>query len=248
MTQVPIIQFTDVHFKYPGRLSPALDGANVRIPAGKKIAVVGPNGSGKTTLFLHCNGILKPENGTIAIENKSLRYDRASLMDLRSKVGIVFQNPDDQLFSASVYQDISFGPLNLGLEPKQAEAAVLAAADTCEIVELLDCPTHALSGGEKARVAIAGVLAMQPSILIADEPTASLDPWISRKVMAIFDKLVSGGKTVILATHNIDIARFWADYVIVMNQGRVLASDHPDVVFADHPLMKLTKLNEPLFE
>jgi cobalt/nickel transport system ATP-binding protein len=242
-----VIQVDNLHYTYPGCDSEALRGASLTLPAGKKVAVVGRNGSGKSTLFLHCNGILRPGEGVVYFSNQPLTYDCPTLHKVRRRVGVVFQNPDDQLFSASVYQDISFGPLNLGMSKEEAKKQVEKAAEVCDITHLLDRPTHALSGGEKAKVALAGVLAMDPVVLIADEPTASLDPWMSRQVFAIFERLVKQGKTVVLATHNIDVVKRWADLVVVIEQGVVLAVDTPENIFADEELMALTQLNEPLF-
>ena len=242
-----MIRFEGVRYQYPGCENLALQDVNVSVSAGQKIAVLGRNGSGKSTLFLHCNGILKPAGGVVYYRGQPLQYGRAALTALRSQVGIVFQHPDNQLFSASVYQDISFGPLNLGVSKAQAAQAVQQAAELCEITGLLDRPTHALSGGEKSRVALAGVLAMSPELLIADEPTSSLDPWMSRQLFNIFNKLVQQGKTIMLATHQIEIARHWADWVLVMDKGTVLAADKPEKIFENHRLMEQTKLNEPLF-
>jgi cobalt/nickel transport system ATP-binding protein len=168
-------------------------------------------------------------------------------LELRHHVGIIFQNPDDQLFSASVAQDISFGPLNLGLSQAETRRRVQSVAELCDIVSLLDRPTHALSGGEKARVALAGVLAMEPSLLIADEVTANLDPWMRRQLFTIFQQLVAQGKTIVLATHEIEFARDWADIVVVMEAGSVIAAAAPDRIFADQELMARTGLGQPWY-
>lgn len=241
----PILELDNLHYWYPGQQSPALEGATLSVPPGCKIAVVGRNGSGKSTLFLHCNGILRPQKGLVRFAGKPVAYDRASLREWRRQVGLVFQNPDDQLFSASVAQDISFGPLNLGLTEPEAWGRVQAAAEMCEITDLLDRPTHALSAGQKTRVALAGVLAMEPRVLIADEVTASLDLWMRRQLFAIFERLVGEGKTLFLATHDMDMARHWADVVVVMEAGRVVAADAADKVFADAALHSILGPPEP---
>lgn len=235
----PILELDNVHYRYPGQPDPALRGASLSVPAGSKVAIVGRNGSGKSTLFLHCNGILRPHSGTVHVGGRPVTYDRCSLLDLRRRVGIVFQDPEDQLFSASVAQDISFGPLNLGLDGEEIRRRVQVAAEMCEITELLNRPTHAMSGGQKTRAALAGVLAMDPEVLLVDEITGSLDPWMRRQILAIFDRLVSSGTTVIMATHDMRIARGWADLVAVMDAGRVLATDRPDAIFADRNLVEL---------
>jgi len=207
--------------------------------------ILGRNGSGKSTLLLHCNGILRPQRGQIYVDGDCVAYDRASIQTLRRKVGIVFQSADDQLFSASVAQDISFGPLNLGLAVAEVARRVAAAAALCDITNLLDRPTHALSTGQKMRVALAGVLAMEPTLLIGDEVLSSLDAWMRLGILAIFDKLVADGKTVLLSTHDLDIARHWADLTIVMDAGRVVAVDTPSAVFASARLRPCLGPDQP---
>jgi cobalt/nickel transport system ATP-binding protein len=239
-----LLHLNNLYYSYPGQAKPALQGATLSLPAGVKVALVGRNGSGKSTLLLHCNGILQPERGAVSLEGRTIRYDRASLRELRQRVGVVFQNPDDQLFSASVAQDISFGPLNLGLSETETQTRVTAAAELCDLTELLNRPTHALSGGEKTRVALAGVLAMDPALLVADEVTASLDPWMRRQVFDIFKRLVAQGKTVLLATHDLELAWLWADLVVVMATGRVVAAAPPAQVFADKGLLAQLGLSD----
>jgi cobalt/nickel transport system ATP-binding protein len=243
----PVFEFEDVCYTYPGQPQPALQGATLSVRAGQKVVVLGRNGSGKSTLFLHSNGILRPSRGLVRFKGQPLRYDRASLLALRRQVGIIFQNPDDQLFSASVAQDISFGPLNLGLSGEEARQRVQAAAELCEITDLLDCPTHALSGGQKARVALAGLLAMDPLFLIVDEITTSLDAPIRRQIFTLFQQLVTQGKTVMLATHDLDEARYWADWVVLMEAGRIIAADTPERIFANRGLLERLGMAEPWY-
>jgi len=150
---------------------------------------------------------------------------------VRQQVGLVFQNPDDQLFSASVRQDISFGPLNLGLDQSTVEARVAEAAQQCGLTELLTRPTHALSGGQKARVALAGVLAMRPQVLLADESIAGLDPWMQAQVLAIFDTLAAAGMAIVLSTHDLNVAQHWSDQVALMEAGQVVIVATPQVIF-----------------
>jgi len=220
------LAFGDVHYAYPALSAPALSGASVRFAAGESVALVGRNGSGKSTLMLLANGILRPGRGTVTLDGQAVRYDRRGLLDLRSQVGVVFQNPEEQLFSASVYQDVSLGPLNLGLSPVEARERVLHAAGRCDLLNLLDRPTQALSGGEKARAALAGVLAMRPRFLFADELTNSLDPWMRAQVLEIFNDLVADGCTVVLATHDLALAESWATRAVWLDRGQV-RSDGP---------------------
>lgn len=225
------LTFQDVHYTYPGLETPALNGINLKITSGERVALVGRNGGGKSTLMLTANGVLQPKQGVIQMDGQSVTYNRRGLLELRRNVGVVFQNPEDQLFSAGVYQDISLGPLNLGLSKAEARQRVLETADFCGLTELLDRPTHALSGGEKARAALAGVLAMEPHFLFADELTNSLDPWMRQQVLQILDRLVDSGCTVILATHDWGIARQWAQRVIWLEKGLVYRQGPPEEIF-----------------
>jgi cobalt/nickel transport system ATP-binding protein len=234
-----LLEFDDLHYTFPGSAIPALRGASLSIAIGQRIALIGRNGAGKSTLLLHANGILRPAAGQVRLEGAPLEYTRRGLLRVRRQVGLVFQNPDDQLFSASVLQDISFGPMNLGLSITEVRRRVAEAADLCGISNLLDRPTHALSGGQKSLVALAGVLAMAPRVLLVDETTSGLDPWMRHQILAIFDRLVEQGVTVLLATHDLTVARQWADTVVVMHEGRVIASAPPVQVFADPDLWAL---------
>lgn len=234
-----VLELDDLYYSYPGQDSQALKGASLAVPAGRKLVVVGRNGCGKSTLFLHCNGILKPDRGVVRVDGVPLSYDRRSILELRRRVGIVFQSAEDQLFSASVAQDISFGPLNLGLSDAEVRTRVQAAAETCEIVDLLDRPVHALSGGQKTRLALAGVLAMDPQLLVVDEVLGNLDPWMQSQIVSVLQDLVDRGKSVLISSHDLGLARSWADVVVVMSEGRVIAADSPDRVFGDPALVSL---------
>ncbi len=242
---IPIFEFKDVCYKYPiHNNQPALHAFSVTLPEGEKIAVVGRNGSGKSTFFLHCNGLYRPQSGQVFFRGRPLDYDRKSLKWLRQQVGLVFQNPDDQLFSASVTQDISFGPLNLGLSEGEARRRVQAAADVCGITHLLERPTHALSGGEKARVALAGVLAMEPEVLVADEPLANLDPWVQLTIFEILQRFYDQGKTILMATHNLSVVRYWASYVVVLQAGQAVFTGSPQALLTDQAVLDKTGLSK----
>ncbi len=234
-----LLEFDDLYYTFPGSDTPALRGASLRVEQQRRIVLLGRNGVGKSTLLLHGNGLLRPTAGQVRLNGKPLDYSRRGLLDIRRRVGIVFQNPDDQLFSASVLQDISFGPLNLGLSRAEVRQRVAEAADLCDVTDLLDRPTHALSMGQKTRVALAGVLAMMPDALLVDEATSGLDPWMRQQVFGIFDRMVERGATVVLATHDLEAARRWADIVVVMDRGRVVAAAPPGDVFADPDLRRL---------
>jgi cobalt/nickel transport system ATP-binding protein len=242
---IPIFEFKDIYYQYPAQAGRhALKGFSVAIPEGEKVAVVGRNGSGKSTFFLHCNGLYRPDSGIVYFKGEPLTYDRKSLKWLRQQVGLVFQNPDDQLFSASVAQDISFGPLNLGLDEAEARRRVQEAAEICGITDLLERPTHALSGGEKARVALAGVLAMEPEVLVADEPLASLDPWVRLTIFDILQKIYDQGKTILMATHNLSVVRYWSSYVVVLEAGRTVFSGTPKALLSNQTVLDETGLSK----
>lgn len=233
-----IFEFRDVHFDYPEHDGgSALSGFSVSLPQGEKIAVVGRNGSGKSTFFLHCNGLYRPKSGQIFFKGEPLAYDRKFLQRLRQQVGLVFQNPDEQLFNASVTQDIGFGPLNLGLDEGEVRHRVQEAAKACEITHLLERPTHALSGGEKARVALAGVLAMRPQVMVADELMSSLDPWVRLSIFEILQNFHDLGGTILLATHSLSVVRYWASYVVVLEAGRVVFGGTPHALLNNPSVM-----------
>ncbi|UKJ43803.1 ATP-binding cassette domain-containing protein [Lysinibacillus sp. 1 U-2021] len=227
----------------------ALSDITLDIPKGKKIAILGHNGAGKSTLFQHLNGILKPTAGTIIFEGNGLEYSRKALKALRQKVGIVFQNADHQLFSGTVKQDIAFGPLNLGWSTEKTEEKIAWAVAQTEVEDLLDKPIHFLSVGQKKRVAMAGVLAMEPSVLLLDEPTAGLDNYYATQVLQYLAKLDDGERTILLATHDIPLAYEWADLIIVMEAGKIIYNGDPITLFYEDELLHRAHLERPwIFE
>ena len=240
-----VLTFEDVRFSYPGRPA-SLKGISFSIKKGKKVAVVGPNGAGKTTLLLMCNGTLVPEKGKIFVNGEEIAYDRASLRDVRTRVGLVFQNSDSQLFAPSVFSDVAFGPMNLHLPEKEIRERVSDSLFAVGLAGYEKRPPHHLSGGEKKRVAIAGILAMRPDILVADEPTASLDPATAAEIMDLLDELHEDGTTILLSTHDVELAYRWADEVILLADGKVLHQGQPAEVFTDYDLMKTARMTPPI--
>ena len=221
--QGSLLEFENVDFCYPdGNIG--LAACSLGIKRGTRNALIGANGSGKTTLFLHANGLLHPQSGGIRYDGKALDYSREGLRSLRSSVGLVFQNPDQQLFSASVREDVSFGPLNLGLDMGTVRQRVATALRAVNMEGFADRPVHNLSFGQKKRVCIAGVLAMEPELLILDEPMAGLDHAMRVELTAVLDGLQARGITLLLATHDIDFAYRWADQIHVMIAGCCSAS------------------------
>lgn len=239
-----LIAVENLSFSYDNRVL-ALDQANMAIPRGGKVVILGANGAGKSTLFLHLNGILKPKSGRVLVEGQQVEYSRSHLSELRKKVGIVFQDPDQQLFSVNVFQDISFGPMNLKYPPAEVKRRVEQAMEITKVADLQGRPTHQLSHGQKKRVAIAGVLAMDPDVIILDEPTASLEPCLVTEMMQLFDTLHQAGKTLIMSTHDMDLAYGWADLCFVLNQGSVVAHGKPAEIFSDQPLLRQNHLQQP---
>ena len=241
-----VIKAENVSYTYDGNNQKALNGLNLKIRRGAKVAFMGGNGSGKSTFFLCLNGIRRPDEGTIYIDGKPVEYTRKGLLDVRSKVGIVFQEPDDQLFSASVYEEISFGILNLGADEDTARREVERVIEELEITPFQDRPAHALSGGQKKQVAIADIRVMHPEVMILDEPAAALDPKHTRKVQEIVDRLSEKGITVLMATHDIDYAYAWADEIVLMHEGKAIRQGTPAQVCTDRQALEEASLELPV--
>ena len=240
-----ILKAEDLYFSYDDDNSHSLNGLSLEIKKGQKVAIMGANGSGKSTFFLCCTGIHKPQKGKLYLDGKEVKYNKKGLLDLRSKVGIVFQDPDNQLFSASVYQEISFGILNLGVSEEQAKKEVEEVIDYLEITPFRSKPTHALSGGQKKQVSIADILVMHPEIIILDEPAAALDPRHTTMVNRIVEQMTENGITVLMATHDVNYAYEWADEVILFHEGKVLMNGSPEEVFGNRAALRQTNLEPP---
>ena len=241
-----VIKAENVSYTYDGNNQKALNGLNLKIRRGAKVAFMGGNGSGKSTFFFCLNGIRRPDGGTIYIDGKPVEYTRKGLLDVRGKVGIVFQEPDSQLFSASVYEEISFGILNLGADEDTARREVERVIEELEIAPFQDRPAHALSGGQKKQVAIADILVMHPEVMILDEPAAALDPKHTKKVQEIVDRLSGKGITVLMATHDIDYAYAWADEIVLMHEGKVIRQGTPADVCTDREALEKASLELPV--
>lgn len=223
----------------------ALKDIDLQIRRGEKLAVMGANGSGKSTLFLTLNGIHRPTSGRVLHNGEPVDYSRKGLLALRKMIGIVFQDPDNQLFSASVTQEISFGALNLGLSEQEARERVEKVIEDLNIAPFRDKPTHFLSGGQKKRVSIADILVMDPEIILFDEPAAALDPKHARMIDEIIDRLSEKGITVILSTHDVNRALIWADRAVLLDEGRIVAEGTPDQIFTDDEVLARTNLEKP---
>ncbi len=240
-----IIDARDLYFSYDDNKSYAIRGLSLRVKEGRRVAVMGANGSGKSTFFLALNGINKLSKGTLIIDGEEIKYDKKSLMKVRSKVGIVFQDPEKQLFSASVRQEISFGALNMGMSDKMTREAVEEICTKLSITPYIDKATHALSGGQKKQVSIADVLVMNPKIVILDEPFSSLDPKHADLVKEAIDILVKENVTVMISTHDPDFAYSWADEIVVIDDGKVIAHASPEEVFSNDDIMDKANIKKP---
>lgn len=234
------VEFKDVFFHYPDG-SPALKGVSFRITHGESVGIVGANGSGKSTLLLHINGYFLPFRGTVTVGDIELRT--STRQEVRRKVGIVFQNPDDQLFMPTVSEDVAFGPLNLGMTPECVQKRVMDALKTVNCLELRDKPPHHLSGGQKSAVAIAAVIAMEPDILVMDEPAAYLDPKSRRALITMLRTFVH---TKIIASHDLDLILDVCARCIVIRDGIVVADGPSKAILSDKTLMEENNLELPL--
>ncbi|MFH8569259.1 energy-coupling factor ABC transporter ATP-binding protein [Streptomyces sp. NPDC017993] len=226
MSEPALVALRGASFAYED--GPAvLKGLDFDVCEGRALALLGRNGSGKTTLMRLLSGGLRPRDGQLTVQGLPVTYDRKGLTRLRTTVQLVVQDPDDQLFAASVAQDVSFGPLNLGLPDGEVRSRVDEALAALDISALADRPTHLLSYGQRKRTAIAGAVAMRPQVLILDEPTAGLDPDGQERLLAALDALRDGGTTVVMATHDVDLALRWADDAALLTPAGVRAGPAP---------------------
>jgi cobalt/nickel transport system ATP-binding protein len=239
-----VIETRDITYQYPDG-TVALENVSFKAPKGKIVALLGPNGAGKSTLFLHFNGILRPTSGQVLVEEIPLGYRKAELMKVRQKVGIVFQNPDDQLFAPTVLEDVSFGPLNMGLDTAEVEKKVKEALKKVGMEGYEKKPPHHLSGGQKKRVAIAGILAMQPDIMVLDEPTSGLDPKGASQILRILYGLNKEGMSIVISTHDVDLVPLYASLVYILSDGRVIKEGTPPEVFSDIATIRGANLRLP---
>ena len=224
----------------------ALKNINMDIYKGQKVAIMGPNGAGKSTLFSHFNGLTEPTSGHVEIDGKAIKYDKDTLLEVRQKVGIVFQDPNDQLFAPTVKEDVAFGPMNLGLDYEEVEKRVSEALTMVGMEQYMDKTPHHLSGGQQKRVAIAGIIAMRPEIMILDEPTAGLDPEGVEKVLSILNELNNEGMSIVISSHDIEMVNEFAEKIFVLNEGEILESGDKNEIFSNKELLKTAHLKAPI--
>ena len=239
-----LIEITDISFTYPDG-NQALDHLSLSIAAGERVAVMGPNGAGKSTLFQMLNGLLRPNAGQVVVDGLPVVHEH--FRTVRRKVGLVFQDSDDQLFNATVYREVAYGPANLNVPEDELNATVKWALDVVDMRDFIDKTPFNLSGGEKKRIALASVLSMKPQILVLDEPTSALDPKASSQLVALLTKLNHDlGITLVFATHDVDIVPVLADRVVLMDHGSIQFSGTPTEAFREKDLLRHLGLRLPL--
>jgi cobalt/nickel transport system ATP-binding protein len=242
LMSAPSLEVKELAFAYPDGHQ-ALFGINLKIAPGERVALLGPNGAGKTTFVMHLNGLHAAQHGEVIIDGEVIDTEaKESLRAIRGKVGIVFQDPDDQLFMPTVFDDIAFGPQNLGFSGKELEDKVLAALDLVGMSEFKDRPPHHLSFGQRRRVAVATVLAMNPSMLVLDEPSSNLDPASRRELAEI---LISLPITMIMVTHDLPFAYELCERSVILAGGEIVADGKTEEILRDSELLKKYRLELP---
>lgn len=225
--------------------TPALSDVSFDATKGNIIGIIGSNGAGKSTLFKCLTGLVKPSKGQISLDGEAFRYDKNFINQLRQKVNLVFQDPDKQIFFPRVFDDIAFGPRNLRIAEHEVRRRVERSSVKTKVEDLMEKPVHALSYGQKKRVAIGGILAMDCELIIFDEPEAGLDPSMRRRMVAILNELAAQGKTIVISSHHMDLIYELTDYVYVLHKGKMLAEGKPEDVLSNEVLLEETDLEIP---
>ena len=238
----PILQVKDIHFQYNDEKE-TLRGISLDIHEGEKIAVLGSNGAGKSTFFLNINGVLKSSSGEICYRGTTI--NKKNLNELRKNVGIVFQDADNQIIASTVEAEVSFGPMNLKLPREEVINRVDKALRYMNIYDFKKRAPHYLSGGEKKRVSIADIIAMESEIIIFDEPTAALDPLNAAMLEEVLAKMSEEGRTMLISTHDVDFAYRWADRAVVFSNGQIIADDTPLNIFKREDILEQASLKHP---
>jgi cobalt/nickel transport system ATP-binding protein len=233
------LEISDLTFSYPdGRQ--VLNSVNLQINKGERVALLGPNGAGKTTLVMHLNGILLSDQGIVKVAG--IKVDKENLFEVRKRVGLVFQDPDDQLFMTTVRDDVAFGPSNIGIQGEELNKVVDYALDQVKMKEFADRPPHHLSFGQRRRVAVATVLAMKPDILVLDEPSSNLDPASRRELAEI---LLNLDVTIFMVTHDLPYALEICPRAAILNNGKIVADGNTRDLLGDEELMESNRLELP---
>ena len=236
---VPALAVSELSFNYPDG-TPVLHSVDFHVHAGERVALLGPNGAGKTTLVLHLNGIFSPSSGSVTVAG--LPATEENIQEIRRRTGLVFQDPDDQLFMPTVRQDVAFGPANFGVQGADLDDRVRQALEAVGMLEVADRPPHHLSLGQRRRVAVATVLAMQPEILVLDEPSSNLDPASRHELAHILEAL---DITMLMVTHDLPYALELCERTLVINNGRIVADGPTGAILGDRDLMRANRLELP---
>ena len=240
-----MLRLNNISYSYPNGTQ-ALSDVNLSVMQGVKCAVLGSNGAGKSSLFTLLLGLVRPQKGEYFLAGTEVGYGKKELLKLRQRVGIVFQDPEHQLFTSSVYDEVAFGLSNMGLPVSEVRERVAATLKQLQLEDLQHRPPHLLSYGQKKRVVIAAVIAMDPDVLVFDEPSSGLDPESAQMMTAILNDLHKKGKTLIVSTHSVDFAWSWAQQIILMKDGQVEANDSPEQILVNAELMSRCKLRQPV--
>lgn len=241
-----ILRLKDLSFRYEEEKEWALKEVSLSISSGEKIAVLGNNGAGKSTFFRCCNGILRPKEGSLYLKGEKISWKKKEILNLRQSVGLIFQEADHQLIAGTVAEEVSFGPMNLKLSEQEVRNRVEKALAAMELLKYQGKAPHELSGGEKKRVSIADILAMEPELMLLDEPASSLDPVNQSLLEANLEKLHQKGIALVVATHDVDFAWRWAKRILIFHQGRLVADGRGEEIFADEALIEKSGLKKPL--
>ncbi|MEO0984016.1 MAG: ABC transporter ATP-binding protein [Cyanobacteria bacterium J06639_14] len=240
------IAFKQVTYTYPCSQHPAVQDLTVTIPPGRRCALIGRNGCGKSTLLRLADGLFRPDRGQIYWQGQPLNYRAQALRSLRQQVGLVFQDPEQQLVATTVEEDLSYGLCNLGLPDAEVANRVQLALQEFDLRELADTSINHLSLGQKKRVAIADVMVLRPQLLLMDEPTAYLDPAQTRTLFQSLERIHAAGTTIVIATHDLEFVYAWADWLMVMDQGRIVLVGTAQEVFANRTVLHALGLGLPL--
>ena len=238
-----LLQSENLCYSY-GQGKQVLKDINITVKKGEKIVILGSNGAGKSTCFLNLNGVYRPDSGRILYRGKEI--GKKDLNELRKNVGIVFQDADNQIIASTVFAEVSFGPMNLKLPKEEVKKRVEDALEYMNLGSMRDRPPHYLSGGEKKRVSIADIIAMESEVVIFDEPTASLDPVNVEMLEGVLDKMNEMGKTLLISTHDVDFAYRFADRAVIFSGGRIIADGPVREVFEDDEVLKQANLKRPI--
>lgn len=241
-----LVEFENITYRYDGNEQLALTRFSLEIPAGKKCVLLGSNGAGKSTVLLLMNGLLKPSSGNYFWKGKTVHFNKKELKQLRQKTGLLFQNADEMLITPTVFDDLSYGLINAGYSGERLKGKVDQLVAEFNLEELKNRPIHYLSLGEKRRVALAGVIGLEPELLLLDEPTTYLDPVQTTTFIKELNKIHNQGTTVVMSTHDLELAYEWAEWVVVVTNGQLAFAGAPDDLFGDGAFVLQQGLTVPL--